>query len=162
MGDEVLLTVDGEVDRCIRLSYTDLEQIGEPSQVRDVSRIDASRRGDAVTLDSVLALAGPKPSGDYLTLHASADDFHASIPLEVVRREALLVYRLDGAPLPSNKGGPVRLLIPESAACHTAEVDDCANVKFVDRIEITRGRGEDTRPTTDDEHEEVHRREKMD
>ena len=31
-----------------------------------------------------------------------------------------------------------------------------ANVKFVDRIELTAGKGLDTRPETDDEHEKLH------
>ena len=31
-----------------------------------------------------------------------------------------------------------------------------ANVKFVDRIELTAGRGRDTRPEDDEEHEQLH------
>ena len=55
-------------------------------------------------------------------------------------------------------GGPVRFFIPDHAACHVAEVDECANVKFVDRIELTHGRGFDNRPTEEEEHVELHRR----
>ena len=82
----------------------------------------------------------------YLTLHSAADDFHASIPLAAVRDRRCLIYRLDGAPLPAKAGGPVRFLIPDHAACHTAEIDECANVKFVDHIELSVERGHDNRP----------------
>jgi DMSO/TMAO reductase YedYZ molybdopterin-dependent catalytic subunit len=109
-----------------------------------------------VTLESVLRRAGPTAAANYLTLHASADNFHASVPLAAVRGEGIVVYRLDGSPLPVRNGGPIRFLIKDPAACHTDELDDCANVKFVDRIELTAGKGLDTRPETEDEHERLH------
>jgi DMSO/TMAO reductase YedYZ molybdopterin-dependent catalytic subunit len=158
MSSEVLLKIDGEVARPVGLSYAELAALGGNAQVADVSRFDPARKGDAVRLDAVLALAGAKPEGDYLTLHASLDDFHASIPLAEVRERGLLIYRLEGEPLPRKSGGPIRFLIPDHAACHTAEIDDCANVKFVDRIEITRGRGQDNRPQDEQDHAELHKR----
>ena len=41
---------------------------------------------------------------------------------------------------------------------HTDEIDECANVKFVDRIELTILRGHDNRPTDEAEHQDLHRR----
>lgn len=158
MASDTLLRIDGEVARPLALSYDDLTDCAASAQVVDVSRFDPARKGDAVRLDAVLALAGAKPEGDYLTLHASLDDFHASIPLGEVRERGLLIYRLEGEPLPRKSGGPIRFLIPDHAACHTAEIDDCANVKFVDRIEITRGRGMDNRPQDEGAHAELHKR----
>ena len=52
---------------------------------------------------------------------------------------------------------PARFFIPDHAACHTDEVDECANVKFVDHIELTVGKGFDNRPEDDEEHERLHR-----
>lgn len=158
MSDDVLLRVDGEVERVLELRLADLAAIDAKYQLGDVSQFDPKRRGDAVSLEGVLALAGVKPSGSYLTLHASADDFHASVPLEAVRNGGALIYRLDGEPLPSSKGGPVRFLVRDAAACRSDEVDECANVKFVDRLELTAGRGYDNRPSDDEAHEELHRR----
>ena len=43
-------------------------------------------------------------------------------------------------------GGPIRLIIRDPSACHTGELDDCANVKYLSRIELTERRGRDTRP----------------
>jgi DMSO/TMAO reductase YedYZ molybdopterin-dependent catalytic subunit len=153
------LLLDGEVEKPSALSFADLAALADAFQVRDVSRIDPKRRGDAVTLAGLLERVRPKSSVRYLTLHASTDDFHASIPLESVRDRALLIYRLDGQPLPLTAGGPVRFYIPDFAACHTTEIDECANVKFVDRIEFSSQRGHDTRPHDEEEHAELHEKE---
>lgn len=158
MSDDKILRIDGEVERPLELSYTELAAFATEHQVLDVSRFDPARRGDAVTLAGILLLAQVKPSSTYLTLHASTDDFHASVPLAAVRDQGLLIYRLDGQPLPLAKGGPVRFLVRDAAACRSDEVDECANVKFVDRIELTTSRGYDNRPTDEDEHADLHRR----
>jgi DMSO/TMAO reductase YedYZ molybdopterin-dependent catalytic subunit len=154
-----LLTIDGEVDSPATLSFEDLAAFDAEQQVLDVSRIDAKRKGDAITLAGLLARVKPQEGVKYLTLHASRDDFHASIPLEAVQEKAILIYRLDGQPLPESAGGPVRFYIPDFAACHTSEIDECANVKFVDRIEFSAVPGKDNRPHDAAEHAELHERE---
>lgn len=154
----VLLRLDGEVERPLALTFADLAAVDPGQQVGDVSRLDPQRSGDAVRLAGLLSLAGPKASAKYLSLHSATDDFHASIPLEAVRERAVLIYRLGGAPLPAKAGGPVRFFIPDFASCHTDEVDECANVKFVDHIELASQRGYDNRPTEDEEHQALHRR----
>ena len=154
-----VLRVDGEVAQPLELNFDDLAALPAADQVADVSRFHPKRQGDGVLLEALLAKARPRPEATYLTVHAGADDFHASVPLAAVRGEAIVVYRLAGAPLPASNGGPIRFLIRNPAACHTDELDDCANVKFVDRIELTAGRGHDNRPHDDAEHEKLHGRE---
>ena len=110
-----------------------------------------------MTLNSILERADPKPSATYLTLHATTDDFAASVLLEAVRDGGIIVYQLDGTALLVSSGGPIRFLIRDPAACHTGELDDCAIVKFVDRIELTTGKGRDTRSEDDQEHDKLHR-----
>lgn len=153
---ECLLRIDGEVAQPLELTFADFQGFPEADQVRDVSRYHPTRQGDGVTLQAVLDRVQPKESATYLTLHASRDDFAASIPLAEVAGEGIVVYQMAGAPLPVERGGPIRFLIRDPAACHTAELDDCANVKYVDRIELTAGRGRDTRPADDQEHEDLH------
>jgi hypothetical protein len=153
---EVILRIDGEVVHPLQLTYADFADLPSSDQINDVSRFHPKRHGDGVTLESLLVRAVPKSSATYLTLHASTDDFHASIPLEAVRAEGIVVYKLAGEPLPLNRGGPIRFLIRNPAACHTDELDDCANVKFVDRIELCAGKGRDNRPHDDDAHEALH------
>ncbi len=150
------LIIDGEVERPGQLSRANLAAIDAAYQVPDVSRVDPKRKGRAVRLAGVLALVGVKPTARYLTLHASADDFHASVPLEAVRERGIIIYELDGKPLPVSAGGPVRFYIPDYAACHSAEVDECANVKFVDRLELSAQPGCDNRPHDEKEHAALH------
>jgi DMSO/TMAO reductase YedYZ molybdopterin-dependent catalytic subunit len=109
-------------------------------------------------LEGLLAAAVVRSGAAWLTLHSATDDFHASIPLEAVRERAIVLYRLNDAPLPAKSGGPFRFFIPDFAACHTHDVDECANVKFVDRIELSRERGFDNRPAEERAHAELHRR----
>ncbi len=156
MERDVLLRVVGAVERPLELTFDDLIGLPEGDQVIDVSRFHPGRRGDGVTLEAVLRLAGPRADATHLTLHADRDDFHASVPLAPVRGEGLVVFRQGSQPLGPEHGGPVRFLIRDPAACHTDELDDCANVKYVDRIELTVGRGRDNRPTDDREHEQLH------
>jgi DMSO/TMAO reductase YedYZ molybdopterin-dependent catalytic subunit len=112
-----------------------------------------------VLFEALLRLAGPHPDANYVTLHADRDDFHVSVPLEPVRAEGIVVYKLEGRPLGPENHGPTRFLVRDPSACHTGELDDCANVKYLARIELTVRRGRDTRPTTEAEHEALHERE---
>lgn len=153
-----MLAVGGEVERPRILIFGDLASVAPEYQVVDVSRIVPGRQGDAVKLAGVLALVGLKAGAKYLGLHASADNFHASIPLAAVLDRALVIYRQNGQPLSAKAGGPVRFFIPDFAACHTDEIDECANVKFVDAIELTAEKGFDNRPHDGDAHEALHRR----
>jgi 2-dehydropantoate 2-reductase len=150
------LIIDGLVDRPRQLTRADLAAIDAAHQVPDVSRLDPKRKGRAVRLAGVLALVGVKPAARYLTLHAEADDFHASVPLDAVRDRGIIIYELQGQPLPVSAGGPVRFYLPDYAACHSAEVDECANVKFVDRLELSAEPGRDNRPHDAQEHAALH------
>jgi DMSO/TMAO reductase YedYZ molybdopterin-dependent catalytic subunit len=156
MNDAVVLTVDGAVDKPLRLTYADLEALPQSDQVHDVSRFHPSRRGDGVLLEAILHRAGVKPQANYLTLHADRDDFHVSIPLAPVRAEGIVVYRNGADCLNVDQGGPIRFLIRDPSACHTGELDECANVKFLCRIELTERRGRDTRPADEGAHAALH------
>ena len=158
MPDEVLLTVEGALESPLALTFDALRAFPESQQIRDVSQSQLGRRGAGVTLDAILTLAKPRPEARYLTLHASLDDFYVSIPLVPTQTLGIVIYGIDGAPLPTTEGGPLRFLLRDPAACHTAELDDCANIKHLDRIELTTHRGRDTRPNTPDDHPALHAR----
>ncbi len=153
------LTVTGLVASTQKLSFADLAAIASRHQIADVSRIAAGKNGDAVTLAGVLELVQPRPEAKYLGLHSTADDFHASIPLDVIREKAILIYREGGQPLSVKAGGPVRFFIPDHHVCQTHEIDECANVKFVDTIELTAEMGLDNRPHDEQQHAELHAKE---
>jgi DMSO/TMAO reductase YedYZ molybdopterin-dependent catalytic subunit len=154
----LMLTISGEVQHPRSLTFDELAAIPVEHQVVDVSRLIPGRTGDAVKLSGILQLVQPRATAKYLGLHSSSDNFHASVPLAAVNDRALVIYRQGGQPLPPKAGGPVRFFIPDFAACHTAEIDECANVKFVDRMELTAEKGFDNRPHDGTSHEELHHR----
>ena len=131
---------------------TDLRRPGRLARARPRSATSRGsipqRQGDGVTLDAILERAGVLPEANYLTLHADRDDFHVSVPLEPVRGQGIVVYRLGDGRLGLEHGGPIRFLIRDPAACHTDELDECANVKYLSRIELTtRAAATPARPT---------------
>jgi DMSO/TMAO reductase YedYZ molybdopterin-dependent catalytic subunit len=156
MVQPVLLKVEGAVEHPLSLTFEDLARLPAAVQVLDVSRFHPTRQGDGVTLEALLERARPRAEANYLTLHADRDDFHVSIPLQAVRGEGVVVYRLGESGLGPEHGGPIRFLIRDPAACHTDELDDCANVKYLSRIELTIRRGRDTRPADEATHAALH------
>lgn len=152
------LRIDGHVRRPCELTFEDLQQLAEKWQVVDVGRFGA-KGGDAVRLLGLLETVGPISDVTHIGLHGSRDDFHASIPLAPVREKAFVIYQMDGQPLDTSAGGPFRFFVPDHAACHTNEIDECANVKFLDRIELTLGKGFDNRPQDDEQHARLHENE---
>jgi DMSO/TMAO reductase YedYZ molybdopterin-dependent catalytic subunit len=156
--DQTLLRITGAVASPLALSLEDFSAITGEGRIDDVSTIAPARQGTAITLARLLKLAGANAAAGYLGLHAARDDFHASIPLAPVRESALVIFRLGDGPLPVENGGPIRLFIPEAAACKSAEIDECASVKHLDHIEVSFQRGHDNRPHDDREHEALHAR----
>lgn len=148
------LKIDGKVNRPLELDFEDLKDMQD--QVEDVSVLFPKRAGSAVPLQSILARAELQDGARYLTVTSTDGAFAASVPLDAVLDSALVLYRTGEAPLPESKGGPFRFLIPGAASCHTAEIDTCANVKFVGSLSLSEDRGEDTRPTTPRNHKALH------
>lgn len=150
------LRISGLCAQPASFTLQDLSALPAEVQVPDVSTIDPKRQGSAVKLTGLLAKVGVKPEAKYLGLHAETDNFHASIPLEVVKDRAILIYAVNGEPLSLKAGGPFRFYIQDYASCHTEEVDECANVKFVDHIELTAEKGFDNRPEDEAQHAALH------
>ena len=141
----MLLRVDGAVESPVDVCWDDLCAFPDDDRVDDVSTLNPHRQGSAVRLSAVLDIAKPKTSATHVTLHASTDGFSANLPIDAVRDVAVLIYSIDGQPLSANDGGPIRFLIPNAAPCKTADLDACANVKHLDRIEFTTGPEPDSR-----------------
>ena len=121
----------------------------------------ANKVGVGVRLSALLAAVGASPTAQFVGFLAARDDFHASIPPAAVRDRAIVIYSQDEQPLPVSGGGPFRFFIPDHLACRAHEIDECANVKFVDHIELTATKGHDNRPHDDTAHQALHARENM-
>jgi DMSO/TMAO reductase YedYZ molybdopterin-dependent catalytic subunit len=147
------LEIEGAIEVNTEFGFEELRAL--PDQVEDVGALIPGRSGGAVLLSALLKAIGVKPEADYLTVTADDGEFSASVPLSALG-EAVLCYREGEAALPRSKGGPIRLLIPGAASCDLPGVDACANVKFLARLEVRVGAGQDTRPNSRTEHEALH------
>jgi 2-dehydropantoate 2-reductase len=142
--NETTLTIEGAVHKPKWFSREELAALSAEGRVADISTIEPRRQGEAIRLSCLLEESRPDDTATHVTLQ-SADGFSASIPLADVRDTGLIIFQLDGQCLPESAGGPFRFLIPNAAECRTAELDACANVKGLARIELTAGKGVDTR-----------------
>jgi DMSO/TMAO reductase YedYZ molybdopterin-dependent catalytic subunit len=128
------LTIDGACAHPITLGWNDflgLEQTDDVSDFHCVttwSRFDVPWRG--VRLAELLALAVPDDGARFLMCHAY-DGYTTNLPLaEALKPDVLLVHTADGAPLPQDHGGPVRMITPQLYAWKGA--------KWIKRLELMR------------------------
>lgn len=147
--DQIILRVDGSVTEEGAWTYEDLAKLPKELQVEDVSKVEPDIPGAGVLVKGLISKAKPASRADHATFHSGDGRFAASIPLQDVVERGILVYKRDGAPLLPGKGGPVRFVIPQGD-------DACANVKSVNRIEITSGKGKDTTFDPDHDNPEIH------
>lgn len=126
------LDVDGAVASPLALSFSELLALPQADEEADFhcvtgwSVMDLAFRG--VRLETVLALARPRPDATHVMVHAS-DGYSTNLPLEeALKPDVLLVHEVDGAPLPAAHGGPVRVVVPQLWAWKGA--------KWVRRLEL--------------------------
>ena len=140
----VTIKIEGAVRKRRSFTCDELGTLPGDGQMADVSTVAPNRQGEAVRLECLLSESEPDDTATHVTLH-SVDGFSASIPLADIRESGLIIFQLDGQTVPDSAGGPFRFLIPNAAECRTADLDACANVKHLARIELTAGKGADTR-----------------
>ena len=123
------LIVDGQVNQPVQLDYNLLRQLPAVEVVKTLECISnftaqcelASFGCDLIStaawkgarLVDVFDLAGGLKAGTTSLTARAADEFTSSVPIEVaLDPETLLVYEMNGAPLPPAHGFPVRVLVP--------------------------------------------------
>jgi len=96
----------------------------------------SSERWRGVRVGTVLDRARPRKGASHALVRSADADFACGFDLARLR-EAFLAVRLDGDPIPTERGGPVRLLVDDA---------DCwERVKWVSRIDVR-----ETPPDEDD------------
>src|SRR4029450_5606454 len=110
------LTVDGEVEEPLSLTYEQLTELPAKEITSDIhcvtrwSRFDAQFKG--VHWSELAKLCKPKPSVRFVIPQADPAST-ATSPLAAIQDEtALTVYEADGEPLTPEHGWPVRLFVP--------------------------------------------------
>jgi DMSO/TMAO reductase YedYZ molybdopterin-dependent catalytic subunit len=129
------LAVDGAVEHPRSLSWDDLLALPQVEDVQDFHCVTGWSRMDlrfgGVRLETVLALAHPRADATHVLFHAH-DGYTTNLPLEeALKDDVLLAHTVDGAPLPTEHGGPCRVVTPELYAWKGA--------KWIARVEVTAG-----------------------
>jgi len=127
------LRIEGPGLEARDLGFDDLAAL--PDQVENVGSLAPGRQGGAVPLRAVLDAVGVGPGAREVTLESADGKFSQRAPLDGLR-SALLVYRLGDGPLPADRGGPIRFLVPNLEECGIPGVDRCTNVKALGRIRL--------------------------
>ena len=109
-------TVEGDVERTVRWSWDEIRSMPESSYSGPIHCVTTwSRFGmrfDGVSVDTLLAAAGPRPSASHV-MAVSVSGYTTNLPLEdVTDGKAWIVWQVDGEPLPVEHGGPVRMIVP--------------------------------------------------
>jgi 2-dehydropantoate 2-reductase len=134
-----VVRIEGAVVQPVSLDGGAIASLPAEHQL-DISTVMPGMQGKGIRLKALLDVPALAIKADHVTVHSGDGKYSACLTLEQAKSFGVLVYELDGAPLPESKGGPFRLVTPGLG-------DLCANVKGVARIELTIGAGKDTRPT---------------
>ncbi|HEV8354653.1 MAG TPA: molybdopterin-dependent oxidoreductase [bacterium] len=131
------LDVAGKVGRPLRLTYDELRAMPAVEQLQTLECISNEVGGDLISnarwkgvrLRDVLARAGgPAPTAVKVAFRC-ADGYSESVPIgDAVNPSTLLVYEMNGEPLPAAHGAPLRLLIPG--------LFGMKNPKWITRLEV--------------------------
>jgi DMSO/TMAO reductase YedYZ molybdopterin-dependent catalytic subunit len=130
--DKWQLVIDGVVEKPVTLSWADFQGLEQVEDVSDFHCVTTwsllDQRWTGVRVDTLLALAGPTDKATHLMIHGY-DGYSTNLPLEeALKPDVLLVHRWNGAPLPIEHGGPVRMITPQLWAWKGS--------KWVSRLEL--------------------------
>jgi DMSO/TMAO reductase YedYZ molybdopterin-dependent catalytic subunit len=142
------LTIDGLVEKPLKLSYADLKALPQAHQVSDFHCVEGwsvkDLRWGGFRFGEILKRVKTKPEAKYVVFHSLGktespagrlDHYVESFSIEELidlTKERLLALSLDGKPLPHDHGAPLRVVSPYDLAYKGS--------KFVTRIEFTKSR----------------------
>ena len=129
------LRVGGLVDRPFTLTYDELRALPPTRLDRDFQCVTGWRVADVkwqgVRLADLLDRAGVQAEGEALRFTSFDGEYTESLTLDQARRpDVIVAYELDGSPIGSDHGGPVRLYV--------APMYGYKSAKWLDGIEVTR------------------------
>ena len=130
------LEVTGLVERPYTLKYDDITAMASREQIHTLICISnpvggefiGNARWEGVPLMTLLETAGIGTGVRDVVVHA-ADNYSDSFPIEkAMDPGTLVVWKMNGEPLPPQHGFPIRLLLPE--------IYGMKNVKWITKIEL--------------------------
>jgi len=118
--DEWEFTVRGAVDEELTYSWAEFRDLPTDTQRQDFHCVTGWSRFDnefvGVPFPEIAERAGVADDAVHV-MFGAMDGYTTNLPLEeCMRREVLFVRELDGDPLPSDHGGPLRVVTPHKYA----------------------------------------------
>jgi len=142
------LTINGLVDKPLKLSYAELKALPEVRQVSDFHCVEGwsvkEIHWGGFRFNEIMKKIRTKPAAKYVAFHSlgktespagGLDHYVESFSIEELldpQKECLLALSLDGKPLSHDHGAPLRVASPYDLAYKGS--------KFVTRIEFTKNR----------------------
>jgi DMSO/TMAO reductase YedYZ molybdopterin-dependent catalytic subunit len=136
-GDKWLLQVGGLVGEPVRITYQQLRAMPAVEQLQTLECISNEVGGDLISnakwkgvrLRDILARAGGPGAKAVKVAFQCADGYTESLPLgDAMNPTTLVVYEMNGEPLPKVHGFPARLLVPG--------LFGMKNPKWITRIDV--------------------------
>jgi DMSO/TMAO reductase YedYZ molybdopterin-dependent catalytic subunit len=129
------LRIDGAVQSPYELTLDELKAMPSVNIVKNFQCVTGwvvpSVHWTGVRLADLLARAGPKPGNTVVEFYSSDGVYTDTLSGEgqIGLGDVILAYAIEGGPLPAERGGPVRLVVPPMYGYKS--------VKWVDRIRVT-------------------------
>lgn len=115
--DKWRLTIDGEVENPVTLTWEQFMELPQTEDVSDFhcvttwSKMDMEWKG--VRLLDLAALVQPKETATHILCYGY-DTYTTNVSLEeALKPDVLLVHTVYGEPLPKEHGGPLRMITPQ-------------------------------------------------
>ncbi|UCG45852.1 MAG: molybdopterin-dependent oxidoreductase [Candidatus Bathyarchaeota archaeon] len=112
-----ILTVDGEVEKAMKLDWDGLRSLPKVESESDFHCVEGwsvlGLKWEGISFKQLSSLAEPKKTARFATFEC-ADGYTTSLSLEELEGDdILLAYKLDGEYLKEGCGAPLRLVVPD-------------------------------------------------
>ncbi len=135
-NDNWSFTIDGLVDRPMSWNWESFLQLKRKVQVSDFHCVTGwsvyDNTWEGIPVKQFLELVGVKSGATSAIFHSGDGVYTSGITLaQLAKDDAMVAVMHDGKPIPSDLGGPVRLIMPKMYAYKS--------VKWLTRIEVIEG-----------------------